>query len=337
MPSTLTPPKEPSMSSPYLPDRSREHWDILDATKLQTYLRCPRKFFYEYVMGWRPEQPSTHLIFGQGWHAALEYLYRAKDFSNKGVGEAFNRFLECYRTRVYEGGDLGGKTPENVLKLLIKYTQEYADDLYKYNVLGVEIFDRVEIVPNIFMSVKLDALLQNKETGRIVILEHKTGSYHSRLWDMQWPLSLQIGGYINAVMRNCVVSASSVSCLVDGAFFAKTATSLKRNLVTLTSPEYLNWHITTTNAIYKIRADYETLKEADISQEILYPFPLNPTSCTDYGGCPYHDLCVCVGNPLHLYHDLNRTPPTGFIEEWWNPGVGELTIQQVAGEATKEL
>lgn len=325
------------MANPSIPARSEEHWHILDATKLQTYLRCPRRFFYEYVMGWRPEVPSTHLIFGQAWHSALEYLYKTKDFSNKGVGEAFNKFLESYRSRVYEGGDMGGKTPENVLKALIHYVSDYADDLYKYEVLGVEIFDKVEIVDGIFMSVKLDALLQNKDTGRLIILEHKTGSYFSKLWEMQWPLSIQIGGYINAVMRNCAFTADMVNCLVDGAFFAKTAVTLKRLLVTLTTQEHENWYMAITNTLFKIQSDYAALQGAGPHTGILYPFTLNPTACTDYGGCPYHDLCVCVGNPLQLYADLNGNPPTGFVEEWWNPGSGETNIQQAAGEATKEM
>lgn len=51
-------------------------WDIMDASKLKTYLTCERMFFFEYVLGWRPDFTSNHLHFGSAHHEAMEFLTR---------------------------------------------------------------------------------------------------------------------------------------------------------------------------------------------------------------------------------------------------------------------
>lgn len=50
------------------------HFQIAwDSTSLGLLKECPRKYYYEIILGWRPRATSVHLIFGQAYHAALEH------------------------------------------------------------------------------------------------------------------------------------------------------------------------------------------------------------------------------------------------------------------------
>ena len=49
--------------------------NTVDSSKLQTFLDCPRQYWYRYVMGWDLDRPNQHLIFGTCWHSALDVLW----------------------------------------------------------------------------------------------------------------------------------------------------------------------------------------------------------------------------------------------------------------------
>ena len=73
-------------------------WDILDSSKIQSYMRCPRKYFFNHILGWSLEEEeqgaleisssgllaapkseirkSEHLVFGTAWHHSMEHLLR---------------------------------------------------------------------------------------------------------------------------------------------------------------------------------------------------------------------------------------------------------------------
>lgn len=45
-------------------------------SQIQTYLICPRKFYFQYVMGAMPEFLPASLPFGSALHAAVAAFYR---------------------------------------------------------------------------------------------------------------------------------------------------------------------------------------------------------------------------------------------------------------------
>ena len=68
-------------------------WDIMDSSKLICYKECPRKFFYQYILGWQNAYPNNHLVFGSAWHMAMEWLLNHP----KDIAGAALAFLEYYR------------------------------------------------------------------------------------------------------------------------------------------------------------------------------------------------------------------------------------------------
>src|SRR5688572_31917461 len=49
----------------------------ISKSQIQTYLICPRKFYFQYVMGAMPEFTPASLPFGRALHAAVATFYRS--------------------------------------------------------------------------------------------------------------------------------------------------------------------------------------------------------------------------------------------------------------------
>lgn len=293
-----------------------EMWQVLDSTKLQSFASCPRSYFFEYVLGWRNDRPSNHLVFGSAWHKALEYLYK-NGLKMENVAPAYDQFIEVYRRDWPESTDdwFGGKTPEAALKALVQYISKYASDVYKYKVLATEVVDRLPLNPDQEIVVKLDAVLQDVDTEKIYILEHKTGSSAGQWWARQWHLSLQVGAYIAAC--NYFYDREETPAIIDGAFFLKSKCAFNREIVMRDTRSLSAWYNSVSSIIEGIEREFSVLSLDDPKEVVQKSFPQNPVSCEKYGGCQFYDLCLGVANPLSLAQE--SMPPIGFKEEWWNP------------------
>jgi len=224
---------------------------IIDSSKLQDYVTCPRMFFYRHVLGWRPEGVQFDLIFGEAMHAALETLYRY------GFGNAFGpqhtqtvrdlayaRFLEVYRGSFGEetDDDRVAKNPYSAAEAIEGYCVEYQNDLDRYEVFAVggqpcvEVSGFVPISNSQRLYFRQDAILRDKSNGKLFCLEHKTASRGGRIWAAQWDLSIQVGCYTHALYsmfdRNEVWGAR-----VNGIIFLKRSQQYERDPCEKTYPQ----------------------------------------------------------------------------------------------------
>ena len=63
----------------------------IDNTKRKTYVSCPRKYYFEYILGLKTEKGSTPLRYGIVWHAIMEAFYgKIKELGWVGNEEAIN-------------------------------------------------------------------------------------------------------------------------------------------------------------------------------------------------------------------------------------------------------
>lgn len=292
----------------------REHWETLDSTKLQCYCACPRQFFYEYVLGWRREYTSNHLIFGRAWHEALEHIYKTK-FAPEEISVAYEKFLADYRAELPEATDswFKGKTPDNALLALVEYTKEWARDAYEINVLATEVGGKVSIGRGREIAVKID--LVGYRDNKIMALEHKTGSQAGETWANQWKLSIQIGAYLHALMACYPCEEYNPTIFVNGTFFYAKSRKFLRVAMQRSGEAMLNWLTTVHHLFDAIEGDFAKLTNCSDSDAVLEAFPMHPTACTSYAGCQYHDLCTCIANPLCYVGE----PITGYTEYWWDP------------------
>lgn len=292
----------------------KEYWNTLDSTKLQSYCACPRQFFYEYVLGWRGEYTSNHLVFGQAWHEALEHLYK-EGFSPEALGPAYEKFLSKYRESFPESTDtwFKGKTPDNALLALAEYAKQWAADAYDIKVLDTEVGGQVGIGRNRLITVKLDLI--GTQGGKLVALEHKTGSSCGDTWANQWKLSIQIGAYLHALAACYDNQGGDPTIFVNGTFFYAKSRKFMRVPCQRTGRAMLNWLETVHSLFDRIEGDFAHLAKCSEDDSVMNAFPMHPTACTSYAGCQFHDLCTCVANPLKYASG----PPDGWVEYWWNP------------------
>lgn len=288
-------------------------WDIVDSTKLQTYMDCPRRYFFEYVLGWQGEAENVHLIFGSAWHLAMEHLL-LKGYTKDTIAEAWNLLNDYYRKHFAPEDDSlrAPKIPSVALNALVGYCNEYRND--EFDVLYTEIAGTVPIMADRVMHFRMDSILRHKDG--IGSLEHKTGSTLTRQWMDQWLLNCQTGTY-NHVLY-CLYPEEQVKdagVVINGAIFNKTKMQYKRVPARRTKKMMNVWYWNVRQWIGQLDEDMAHLAVCKDSEPVLFCFKQNTQSCTKYFGCPWTAYCMSWANPLQYAEE----PPHGCVQRWWDP------------------
>ena len=302
-------------------------WDILDSSKLTTYMDCPRKYFWEYMLSWRSDAPNNHLIFGTAWHDAMEHLLN-NGYEDENVFDAFELFLKSYREHFPESSDelYSPKTPTNALRALGLYCEQYQRDRHEFETLYTEIAGTVPINEDQVLHFRMDSICRDTQ-GRIFSLEHKTGSRNSRFWTDQWALGIQAGTYTHVM--NCLYDPATVwGVRINGTFFAKRNITFARVPVRKTLDHMKSWLWNVAWWADQIRWQQDLLAKCSAGDQVMTAFPMQPGNCTKYFGCAYHDFCQAWPNPLTHADDL----PPGYIIDRWDPSEREATHTMEIGK-----
>jgi hypothetical protein len=298
------------------PIPTHDTWSVIDPSKLEAFLRCPRKFFFEYILGWRSSSKlHNDKEFGTAWHEALAHLM-LNGYDNSSIIGAFEKFYQYYRQHFDETTDsqFDPKNPEQALKALNRYVDKFSTDLLKYDVLYVEISGTCSIDSDLILYWRMDSIVKNRDNGRKLSIEHKTSKRLSRQWRDQWLLSRAIGTYIHNLMS--IYGFEDVEGVrVRGTFFYKTKTEFEEVPVAKGKESMQNWLYNINRWVDSLLREYELLQTCKEDDPILMSFPMNDTSCTDFWGCPYHDFCLSWANPLRNCEE----PPLGFEVDFWDP------------------
>jgi len=306
---------------------------VIDGTKLKAYMGCPRRFFYEHILGWRGIK-SNHLVFGSAVHEAIEHLL-LNGYDAPNVLAAYEKFLRCYRKSFSAETDpvYWPKTPENFFAGLSLYAKRYARDLENYEVIATEIAGST-LVADFELHFRMDSIVKNRKTDAIGSLEHKTASSEN-LWQDQFYLSIQVGTYSH-VLNCCYPDANIEGITINGLFFMKAKkgweellagkpVSVKGLPFDLQRPVYrrtekqMNIWLTNTLMVFEdLLRDFESLAliPADDPNAMMSAFPLRETNCSSFNRlCEYHNFCNAWTNPWARRYDV----PTNFDFEIWNP------------------
>lgn len=299
-------------------------WRIIDSSKMDTYQECPRKYFYEYILGWKSEIPAHDLYFGEAWHKAREYqlLNGYHD-----IAGAYDAFITYYRQYFPQESDemFTPKDPTAVLAAITKFAEERSSDLEDNTVLHTEISGSVPISEDRVIYYRMDSVLERKLDGMIFSWDHKSAKKFSIPWANKFQLSLQNGTY-----THCLYCMYPIEQVLGIEFCGTSFEFLKRgskdrgagyhigfNRVPAykTSIQMLNW-IWQANDIYaRIMEDMDSLAEVEEGDKVMYAFPMSTNSCMNYFGCRFHDYCCSWGNPLQYSYE----PPLGMIQKFWDP------------------
>lgn len=299
-------------------------WTIHDATKIQAYMNCPRKYFYEYVLGWRPEEPNIHLVLGEAWHRAMEILL-LYGYDADAVTLAYMELEKYYRQFFPPIMDdsFYPKTPGFAKEMLYNYVTRFPNDHLDTETIYTETSGSVVVDDKHEVYFRLDAMLRGK-TGlfkdKFFAREHKTTSRNTYVWRDQWTLKIQIGVYSHVI--KCIFGPDAKGVEINGAIFAKTKPDFVRLPILIDSSKMNVWLHTVRRWMKSIDREFELLADCKEEDDVLTAFPMLSENCTNYNKlCTYHDFCVSWSNPLRRLEPI----PMGFVTSHWNPVEIETT------------
>ena len=302
------------MSNPIQPHDS---WKILDSTKITSFMTCPRKFFFEYILGWRSEMPNNHLHFGTCFHLGMEHILK-NGLTTEAAEQATIIFLDAYRKETPPDQDevYHPKTPTMAYSAYMEYVRVYRND--RFELLLSEIAGALTIDAGVDIYFRMDAILRN-EAGRIVGMDHKTSStapgYFRKLWHDDFDLSFQMHTY-QALLNACYGQDENEGVIVNGVFLLKKSAIDFERINFRKSPDMLNaWAWEASLMVAMIRANIERAMNCSDDDTVFRAFPRNTQSCTKYGGCQFKGFCLGWANPLRRVEE----PPVGWKVEFWDP------------------
>ncbi len=318
--------------------------EIIDSSKLTDYQTCPRKFFFAHILGWRPSGSNIHLTFGTAWHKAKEHLRWALhlegNYSPLALQGAFKHFMAAYSVGYPEPrswNDNATKSPISAYRGLVQYVAKYKRD--KFKVVFTEVAGTVPINNDgDHIWFKIDSLVEEKDKG-YVIYDDKTSSSDYALQE-KFGMSFQFGTYIHAIKcylglsermghlagvvadvvtfrtapYNKLLKSGKYSSVVNGKGHTFNRIPIIKN-----SAQINRWGNEANSVVQDMKRDKLALLEEDPSDLNMRAYQCRTTSCSDYGGCPYYNLCWQAKNPMKMVEELGTTAPVGFERSFWNP------------------
>lgn len=307
-------------------------WNVTDSSKLTEYMRCARKYFYKYILGWSSEYPNNDLIFGSSWHLAAEHLLR-EGYTAESLYEASRLFLESYRKHFDNSTDglFAPKNPDTALEALAKYCKTFQSDSREYETLWTEIGGVVSVSDTNVMYFKIDAILREREGKKILFKDHKTSKRKYTDWGEHWVMSTQMLTYTHVL--NCLypreeIEGGKVRCsFFYGPKSEHYPAIFDEALISKTPSQMNSWLTQVNHWIDSLNNDKLLLVDEDSpSRNVMESFPMNDTSCFSFGQkCMYFDLCNSWGNPLQHCD----SPPIGLKVEFWDPRSVETIRERV--------
>jgi hypothetical protein len=231
----------------------------LSASKLTTFLDCPRKFWFNYVL--RMPVPETQaLALGSKVHGHIEeFLLTGQwrdDSTEANIGRAGQEILEPYRVRVQEGSAIvehGFKVPEG--------------DLWSGTYSG-----------------RIDLLLRDPNPG---IVDHKTTGRLISPW------SLDAEGMANDLQllsyAAFTLDANAQTDYTLGHIYYQTKGKPKaRSLIVQVPGKKI---LGVKDRLKRLSATIEPIA-ALVDPEAQVKVPARRSGCAKFGGCPFADTCV---------------------------------------------
>lgn len=281
-------------------------------SQLGLYQQCQRKWFFKYILGWieSSDQIAEPLIYGQAIHEGKEVFYKTGDAA-KAQAKSINYLREqqmpdeMFLTMDKKARDLWAKWP-------IAYGNE---DLEQYNILGVEKAGKLELYNGIFTSVRLDLLINDKQTKYTYIMDTKTtkrtaGQMLSDYFYKAQPRLysawlLREEPSLKNYFRGWITDVASQRLLKTRGL----VTELERSDPVLFSDEQINDAITSLSLqTDEMAGKIQAVTKGDAGN---YHFQCNYNNCRSYSRlCPYHAECASM-------HYIGENPPAKFTLDPW--------------------
>jgi hypothetical protein len=303
-------------------------WEILDASKLTTYMACPRKYFFGYILGWEPTIPNNDLVFGSAWHVAMEHLL-LNGYTSNVVDEACELFFHHYRKELGPETDenFAPKNPANAMIGIGRYAANFAIEEKNYKVMHTEVAGRVKIGDNAILAFRMDCIRRDRDNGLIEVLDHKSSGRKISGWNrLQWQ-SVQLLVYMHVLYSLWDYNKIKGGRIRCTWFYSKGRQEFDEELVEKSPVDMQSGLVDILTFYDYLMRDMYLFIDTCGDDEVAMPaFPRNPESCYKYGRiCQFFDACNTWSNPLqHCEHVAE-----GYKQVYWNPLEDERIREEV--------
>lgn len=298
----------------------------IDSTMITAFRGCPRKFYNEFVMGYRPSGLSIDLHAGACFSSAVEEVRKRvwKD------GQSLDDALLYAQARFFqEWGDVEppewkrtAKTKDRVWEAVESYFQQYSpltDHIRPYVkedggptlefTFAIPLDDvRFPLHPETndpFLYCGRFDMVGEYQRRPVVVDDKTTGSSIGQRWAYQWNLRNQFLGYVWACRQRGIDTNTTV---VRGIAIQMTQITHAEAII-----HYSDYLIN----LWLNQLSYDLHRLVDCYAKNYWDYNLGDT-CTSYGTCVFMDSCQSH-NPDVWLQDMEI--------RHWNPVAKDPTNQ----------
>ncbi len=276
--------------------RSQTPGEFLDSSKTKCFLECPRKFYWRHVRKLVPLHEKAALSFGKAIHEALYEWHKTYDLE---------RTIEIFHEHWDDKIDEQLRTAEKGESLLKGYAERYPPKHEPFKFLSLEQKVQIEIGDFVYGG-RIDGIVE--WGGMYLVLDHKTASRMGPKYFDRFRPDLQMTGY--AFMAKQLFKQHIHGVVINVLYFTKKQMDFVREISSREPFEYEQFASLILNLASQIKAN---------DPEDMNSWLPNWTSCGDWGGCDYRDLCLSE-DPEPLARSMYR-------EEVWHPFIEDEDSQ----------
>jgi putative RecB family exonuclease len=270
---------------------SSNHWSY---SQLTTYMRCPLRHFFQYVLALPQRTTTSALVLGSATHQALAVFHRSIQQEKAVAQEAVKAaFLQAWKQRRNEQIiDFHFSTEQNTLDQGIALLEAYLQQPRPEHIVAVEeemvfslVNSRGEILDSQFIAV-LDLVTRNGKGLKVTDIKTSSRSYS----EMEARLSLQATSYLHAAQQK----------------YGESVSFEYQVLLKLKQPRVQTISTTRTAVDFERLGDLVETVDRAVAASVHYPVE-NPLNCSE---CPYRKACRDWQSDQTLPIPDNRAPLT---------------------------
>jgi hypothetical protein len=299
----------------------------VDASSLNEFKICPRRYYYSIVLGKQPMEESYHLTFGILLHKAAElyHLYRFteqlehEDALRKVVRWAMQASWDKEANRPWTSGN-DNKNRYTLIRTIVWYLDKYQEDELRTAILkdgrpAVELSFSIDSGYTAFtgeeftLCGKLDRIVTFKSEYYVADIK-TTQSTLSDYYFRKYTPDNQVTMYSLAGSWAFDIPVQGV--IIDGCQIAITFSRFERGLVERTEEQLVEWHEELGHWLNRMNG----CAERNV-------WPRNDSACGIYGGCPFRTVCG-QRNP----DAAQRVIEGSYRDRTWDPRKNRITLDR---------
>lgn len=288
-------------------DKETEHREsFLGMHFINTYQKCPWKFFLKYVLGFMKDTNPRYFIRGQAIHSAIEHFLNGVDI--KTVRQMPIAYIHMHKDK-YHDDEERNTDVSLVQEGINEWLKENSDDLEIYEEIEHETPHVIYLSNGFPITVRLDRLVRSKETGRLYIIDTKTTKNNMSSILKQLRYGYQGIGYMYAVWKIYNEKPAGVIgdiLLMKANKYSNRIESFRSPVITYSDYAYIQWEMNIIGLLSEISQKVKAFYNNELPEEVL--FSRNPSDC-QFMGCEYESICQ--------RHNTFDVIPEGFYRDPW--------------------